>query len=55
MLPLFLKDNFSIVKLSPTEATLIVWRIPWTESLGGTTVHRLAKSQTRLKRLSTQE
>ena len=32
---------------------VLAWRIPWTEEPGGLQVHRVAKSQTRLKRLST--
>ena len=32
-----------------THSNILVWRIPWTEEPGGLhTVHRVAKSQTRL-------
>ena len=31
----------------------LAWRIPWTEEPGQATVHRVAKSQTQLKQLST--
>ena len=34
-----------------THSSILAWRIPWTEE---PVVHRVAKSQTRLKRLSTQ-
>ena len=35
-------------------SSILAWRIPWTEEPGGlATVHRVAKSQTRLKQLST--
>ena len=34
-----------------THSNILVWRIPWTEEPA--TVHRIAKSWTRLKRLST--
>ena len=34
-----------------THSSILAWRIPWTEEPGGL-VHRAAKSQTRLKRLS---
>ena len=30
-------------------ASILAWRIPWTEEPGGPTVHRVAKSQTQLK------
>ena len=33
-----------------THSSMLDWTIPWTEKPG--TVHRVAKSQTRLKRLS---
>ena len=31
-----------------THSSILAWRIPWTEELGGATVHGVAKSQTRL-------
>ena len=34
-----------------THSSILAWRIPWTEELGG--VHNVAKSQTRLKQLGT--
>ena len=34
-----------------THSRILAWRIPWTEEPGG--LHRVAKSQTRQKRLST--
>ena len=43
-----------------THSSILVWRIPWTEessrlqSIGLQRVHRITKSGTRLKRLSTQ-
>ena len=36
-----------------THSSILAWRIPWTEETGGATVHRVSKSRTRLKRLST--
>ena len=33
-------------------SSILDWRIPGTEEPGGTTVHRVAKSQTHLKQLS---
>ena len=36
-----------------THSSILAWRIPWTEEPGGATVHRVAKSWTRLKQLST--
>ena len=37
-----------------THSSILAWRIPWTEEPGGLPgVHRVAKSGTRLKRLST--
>ena len=33
-----------------THSSILAWRIPWTEEPGG---HRVAKSQTRQKQLST--
>ena len=37
-----------------THWSILAWRIPWTEEPGGLhTVHRVAKSWTQLKRLST--
>ena len=36
-----------------TNSSILAWRIPWTEETGGATVHRVSKSRTRLKRLST--
>ena len=32
-----------------TQSSILAWRIPWTEEAGGATVHRVAKSRTRLK------
>ena len=33
-----------------THSSILAWRIPWTEELGGLhTVHRVAKSHTRLR------
>ena len=40
-----------------THFSIFAWRIPWTEEAGGlqsTEVHRVAKTQIRLKQLSTQ-
>ena len=38
-----------------THTSILAWRIPWTEEPGGPyIVHRVAESQTRLKRLSMQ-
>ena len=34
-----------------THSSILAWRIPWTE--GWATVHRVTKSQTQLKQLST--
>ena len=34
-------------------SSTVAWRISWTEEPGRLTVHRVAKSQTRLKCLST--
>ena len=31
----------------------LAWRIPWTQEPGGLPVHRVEKSRTQLKRLST--
>ena len=31
-----------------THSSILAWRIPWTEEPGGTAVHGVAKSQTRL-------
>ena len=36
-----------------THSSILAWRIQWTEEPGGATVHRVAKSWTRLKQLST--
>ena len=36
-----------------THSSIIAWRIPWTEEPGGATVHKVTKSRTQLKRLST--
>ena len=30
------------------QSSILAWEIPWTEEPGGATVHRVAKSQTRL-------
>ena len=35
-----------------THSSVLAWRIPWTEEPGGLQVHGVAKSRTRLKRLS---
>ena len=35
-------------------SSILAWRIPWIEEPGRATVHRVSKSQTRLKQLSTQ-
>ena len=35
-----------------THSSILAWRIPWTEGPGRSVVHRVAKSQTWLKRLS---
>ena len=35
-----------------THASILAWRIPWTEKPGRATVHRAANNQTRLKQLS---
>ena len=32
-----------------THSSILAWRIPWTENPGGAKVHRVTKSQTRLK------
>ena len=37
-----------------TCSSILAWRIPWREEPGEATVHGVAKSQTRLKQLSTQ-
>ena len=36
-----------------THFSILTWRIPWTEEAEWAIVHRVAKSQTRLKWLST--
>ena len=41
-----------------THSSILTWRLPWTDEPGGggggaVTAHRVAKSQTRWKRLST--
>ena len=36
-----------------TQSSILAWRIPQTEELGRATVHRVAKSQTRLEQLGT--
>ena len=36
-----------------THPGVLAWRIPWTEEAWRATVHGVAKSQTRLKRLRT--
>ena len=39
-----------------THSGILAWRIPWTEEPGGLhTVHRITKSGTRLKQLSTDQ
>ena len=32
-----------------THSGILAWRIPWTEETGGLQVHRITKSQTRLR------
>ena len=32
-----------------THSSILAWKIPWTEKHGQTTVHRVTKTQTRLK------
>ena len=34
-------------------SSILTWRIPWTDLPGGYIVHRVTKSQTQLKQLST--
>ena len=36
-----------------SHSSILAWRIPWTEEPGGPQTMGVAKSQTRLKRLST--
>ena len=36
-----------------THSSIFAWRIPWTEEPGGPTEHRVTKSWTQLKQLST--
>ena len=36
-----------------THSSILAWKIPWTRGVWWVTVHRVAKSQTRLKELST--
>ena len=36
-----------------TQSSILAWRIVWTEKLGRVSVHRVVKSRTQLKRLST--
>ena len=36
-----------------TQSSILAWRIPWTRRAWQATVHRVAKSRTRLKQLST--
>ena len=36
-----------------THSSILAWRIPWTEDPRWATAHRVAKSQTQLKQLST--
>ena len=36
-----------------THSSILAWRILWTEEPGRATVHKVTKSRTRLKRLST--
>ena len=38
----------SLEKGMATHSSVLAWRIPWTEELGGHTVHGVAKSQTQL-------
>ena len=49
-----LRQEDPLEKEKATHCSILAWRIPWTEEPGGATVHRVAKSQTHLKRLSTQ-
>ena len=35
-----------------THSSLLSWRIPWTEELGGLQVHKIAKHWTQLKQLT---
>ena len=43
----------ALEKEMATRSSVLAWRIPWTEEPGGLhTGHRMAKSRTRLKRLS---
>ena len=37
-----------LVKGMITHSSVLVWRIPWIEEPGGTTVHGIAKSRTQL-------
>ena len=39
----------SLEKGMATHSSNLAWRIPWTEESGWATVHRVTKSQTRLK------
>ena len=48
----FLGREDSLEKEMATPSSILDWRIPWTEEPVGA-VHRTAKSQTQLKRLST--
>ena len=40
-------------KCTATHSSIISWRIPWNKGVWWATVHRVAKSQIRLKQLST--
>ena len=35
-----------------THSSILAWRIPWTEELGGVALHGVAKSQTQLNQIS---
>ena len=46
----FLEWEDALEKGMVTHSSILAWRIQWTEEPGGrATVHRIAKSQTRLK------
>ena len=36
-----------------THCSILAWRLPWTEELGGLTVLRVTESRTGLKQIST--
>ena len=35
-----------------THSSILAWRIPWTEELGGVALHGVPKSQTQLNQIS---